>query len=159
MTLDPIVSLSVAIAEAPGSHAFLLGLGISREAGVPTGQQVFWQAVGELYRLENETGETPDQDGLTDWLKKTDREGFGYSQLLELIAPDPANRRDYLAKHFAGRELGVAHQELAGLAEQGLIRVFVTTNFDRLLEYALQARGVEPVIMTNAADLAAAPRR
>lgn len=159
MTLDPIVSLSVAIAEAPGSHAFLLGSGVSREAGVPTGQQVFWQAVGELYRLEKDTSETPEEAGLTKWLKETDREGVGYSGILELIAPDAANRRDYLAKHFEGKKPGKAHHELAGLAEQEAIRVFVTTNFDRLLEHALQARGIEPVIITSGADLASAPRR
>ncbi len=159
MALDPIVSLSVAIAEAPGSHAFLLGSGVSREAGVPTGQQVFWQAAGELYRLEKETSETPEEDELAKWLKESDREGYGYSDLLELIAPDPANRRDYLAKHFEGREPGKSHHELAGLAEQGSIRVFVTTNFDRLLEHALQARGIEPVLITSSADLASAPRR
>jgi hypothetical protein len=159
MALDPIVSLSVAIAEAPGSQAFFLGSGISREAGVPTGQQVFWQAAGELYRLEEETEETPDEDGLGEWLKEKDRDQLGYSHLLELIAPDPANRRDYLAKHFEGREPGKAHQLLAALAEQGAIKVFVTTNFDRLLEHALQARGIEPVLITGAADLATAPRR
>jgi hypothetical protein len=159
MTLDPIVSLSVAIAEAPGSHAFFLGSGISREAGVPTGQQVFWQAAGELYRLGEETEDTPDEEGLGEWLKENGRDQLGYSDLLELIAPDPANRRDYLAKHFEGREPGEAHQRLAALAEQGAIKVFVTTNFDRLLEHALQARGIEPVLITSAADLASAPRR
>lgn len=159
MSLDPIVSLSVAIAEAPGSQAFLLGSGISREAGVPTGQQVFWQAVGELYRLENEIPDTPDRDGLAAWLDETRRGEFAYSEILELIAPDPANRRDYLAKHFEGKEPGVSHHELAALAEQELVRVFVTTNFDRLLEHALQARGIEPIIVTCAADLASAPRR
>jgi hypothetical protein len=159
MALDPIVSLSVAIAEAPGSHAFFLGSGISQEAGVPTGQQVFWQAAGELHRLERETEDTPDEEGLQEWLKETDREQLGYSDLLELIAPAPANRRDYLAKHFEGREPGKAHQQLAGLAAQGAIKVFVTTNFDRLLEHALQARGIEPVLITSAGDLASAPRR
>jgi hypothetical protein len=159
MALDPIVSLSVAIAEAPGSQAFLLGSGISREAGVPTGQQVFWLAVGEFYRLEEETADTPDQSALGGWLKETGREDFGYSQILELIAPDPATRRDYLAKHFEGKDPGPAHHELARLAEEGSIRVFVTTNFDRLLEHALQARGIEPVIITSVADLASAPRR
>lgn len=159
MALDPIVSLSVAIAEAPGSHAFFLGSGVSREAGVPTGQQVFWQAVGELYRLEKKTEDTPDEQELGAWLKETGRDELGYSDLLELIAPDPANRRDYLAKHFEGREPGKAHYELASLAEQGAIKVFITTNFDRLLEHALQARGIEPVLITSAADLASAPRR
>jgi hypothetical protein len=159
MTLDPIVSLSVAIAEAPGSHAFFLGSGVSREAGVPTGRQVFWQAAGELYRLENESPDTPEEGGLGSWLKETGREQLAYSDLLELITPDPASRRDYLAKHFEGREPGDAHRRLADLAEKGAITVFVTTNFDRLLEHALQARGIEPVLITSAADLASAPRR
>jgi hypothetical protein len=35
-TLDPIVSLA-GMAEAPGSFAFLLGSGVSRDAGIPTG--------------------------------------------------------------------------------------------------------------------------
>src|SRR5690349_21362199 len=100
MTLDPIVSLAVAVAEGPGSYAFLLGSGVSRDAGVPTGQDVFWQAVGELYRVENVTDETPDREALQNWLRDTEREGLTYSEVLELIAPDAATRRDYLAKHF-----------------------------------------------------------
>jgi hypothetical protein len=69
------------------------------------------------------------------------RADLGYSDLLELIAPDPATRRDYLAKHFEGVEPGQTHEFLADLAARGLVTVFVTTNFDRLLERALQARG------------------
>jgi hypothetical protein len=137
----------------------LLGSGVSREAGVPTGQQVFWQAFGELHRLENETRDTPEQDELTSWLQEGGRADITYSGILELLVPDPATRRDYLAKHFEGKEPGVSHHRLAVLAEQKLIRVFVTTNFDRLLEHALQARGIEPVVITSAADLASAPRR
>jgi hypothetical protein len=37
VALDPIVSLAVAMAESPGLFAFLLGSGVSRDAGVPTG--------------------------------------------------------------------------------------------------------------------------
>lgn len=159
MPLDPIVSLSVAIAEAPGSYAVLLGAGVSRDAGVPTGEQVFWNGVGELYRLENETEETPDQEALETWLQEQGRGDLDYSSLLELAAPDPAIRREYLAKHFEGREPGAAHERLAALAEAGYVRVFVTTNFDRLLERALLARGIEPIVITSAAELAQAPRR
>lgn len=42
---------------------------------------------------------------------------------------------------------------------RGVLRVFVTTNFDRLLERALVSRGIEPVVVSNDATLAAAPRR
>ncbi len=159
MALDPIVSLSVAITEAPGSYAVFLGSGVSRDAGVPTGSEVLWQAVGELYRLENATAETPDRRGLEEWLKATGRGEIDYSGVLEEIAPDPATRRDYLAKHFEGVEPGDAHERLADLTVRGLVKVLVTTNFDRLLERALQARGIEPVVVTSDADLDAAPRR
>lgn len=159
MPLDPIVSLSVAIAEAPGSYAFFLGSGVSRDAGVPTGGEVFWNAVGELYRLENASETTPDDDALSAWLTESGRGDLGYSDVLELIAPDAASRRDYLAKHFEGIEPGPTHTRLADLAHRGLAKVFVTTNFDRLLERALQARGIEPVVVTSDADLAVAPPR
>jgi SIR2-like domain len=152
--LDPIVSLAVAIAEAPGSYAFFLGSGISRDAGVPTGGAVLTEARGELYRLENTTEEVPDQEGLAEWLRETGRSDLGYSEILEQIAPDAATRRDYLAKHFEQVEPTEAHRQLAALAEQGLVKVFVTTNFDRLLEHALQARGIEPIVVTDDASLA-----
>jgi hypothetical protein len=150
---------AVAIAEAPGSFAFFLGSGISKDAGVPTGEDVFWLAVGELYRLENATEETPDRPELAEWLKSSGRAEPTYSDVIELIAPDPATRRDYLAKHFEGIAPGPTHERIAELATRGLVTVFVTTNFDRLLERALQARGLEPVVVTSDADRAAAPPR
>jgi hypothetical protein len=159
MPLDPIVSLTVAIAEAPGSYACLLGSGVSRDAGVPTGTDVLWLAVGELYRLEHKTEETPQRDALAAWLRETDRADLGYSDVLELLTPDAATRREYLAKHFAGVEPAATHKRLAELAVRGLVRVFITTNFDRLLERALQARGIDPIVVTSDADLSAAPRR
>lgn len=157
--LDPIVSLSVAIAEAPGSYAFFLGSGVSKDAGVPTGGEVFWRAVEELYRLENSSQQTPGEDELQAWLSETGRAEMGYSEVLELIAPDAASRRDYLAKHFEGVAPEQTHERLADLAARGLIKVFVTTNFDRLLEHALQARGIEPVVITTADQLERAPAR
>ncbi len=159
MPLDHIVSLAVAIAEKPRSFAFSLGSGVSRDAGVPTGGEVFWRAVGDLYRLENEVEDTPEDDALSQWLADTRRAQLTYSDVLELIAPDVATRRDYLAKYFEGVEPAATHERLADMAAEGLVSVFVTTNFDRLLERALQARGIEPVVVTSDADLAAAPRR
>jgi hypothetical protein len=132
---------------------------VSRDAGVPTGSEVFWRAVGELYRLETATSETLDPEGLCAWLGQTGRADVGYSDIRELITPDQATRRDYLAKHFEGIEPGPTHERLADFAARGLIKVLVTTNFDRLLERALQARGIEPIVVTSDADLAVAPGR
>lgn len=156
--LDPIVSLSVALAEAPRTCAFLLGSGVSRDAGVPTGWEVMHEAQRQLHLLETDDQESDDA-ALDEWLHATGRHEMGYSEILELIAPDVAVRREYLAGMFEGIAPGAAHERLAGLAADGLASVFVTTNFDRLLEHALQARGIDPVVITCDADLvAAAPR-
>jgi hypothetical protein len=157
--LDPIVSLAVALAEAPGTCAFFLGSGVSRDAGVPTGQQIMREGLRRLHQLETETSEPASEAELDAWLAETDREQITYSELLALIAPDPAIRREYLASFFEGKEPGRTHEMLAGLAARGLARVFVTTNFDRLLEHALQARGIEPIVVASDADLQAAPPR
>jgi hypothetical protein len=157
--LDPIVSLTVAIAEAPGSFAFFLGSGASRDAGIPTGGEVRLQAMGELYRLQEQVEDTPPAPELEAWFVESDFGEMSYSSILELLMPDAAVRRDYLAQHFGGREPGETHTRLANLAAQGLIRVFVTTNFDRLLEHALQARGIEPVVVTADSELERAQAR
>ena len=157
--LDPIVSLTVGIAEQPGSFAFFLGSGASRDAGVPTGGEVRLQAMGELYRLHEKTDATLSVPELETWFAASEFGKLSYSGILELMMPDAAVRRDYLAEHFGGREAGETHIRLADLSAQGLVRVFITTNFDRLLEHALQARGIEPVVVTADSELERAPAR
>lgn len=159
MTLDPIVSLSVALAEAPGTCAFFLGSGVSRDAGVPTGWEVMRDGLRRLHQLETTSAEPLEDHELDAWLVETGRDSITYSELLELIAPDQAVRREYLAGLFEQREPGPTHQALARLGERGLVRVFVTTNFDRLLEHALLASGIEPVVIAGDADLEAAMPR
>src|SRR5256885_9771416 len=101
MTLDPIVSLSMAMAEAPGSYAFLLGSGVSADAGVPTDQEVFWRTVADLYRAAHGAEETPGEEEVAGWLTEISRRAkLTYSEVLEEIAPDAPTRRAYLAKHF-----------------------------------------------------------
>jgi hypothetical protein len=159
MPLDPIVSLSVALAEAPGTCAFFLGSGVSRDANVPTGWEILRHGLQRLYQLETSSEAPVDDDRLDSWLAKTGKQDITYAQLLELLAPDLATRREYLAGFFEGSQPGMSHERLADLASRGLARVFVTTNFDRLLEHALQARGIEPVVVASDADLHDAPPR
>jgi len=147
------------VAEGPGSYAVLVGSGASRDAGVPTGGEVFWLGVEDLFCLQRRTGEAPGRNELERFLAELGEGEWTYSRVLEALAPDQATRRDYLAKHFEGRAPAETHELLAGLAADGLIRVFVTTNFDRLLEHALQARGVEPVVVTDDVSLRSAMPR
>lgn len=44
--LDPVVSLAMGVQAGPGVYALLLGAGMSRDAGVPTG----WEVVADLVR-------------------------------------------------------------------------------------------------------------
>jgi hypothetical protein len=153
LPLDPIVSLSVALAEAPGTCAFFLGSGVSRDAGVPTGWEVMRAGLKRLHQLETETEVPASDEELAVWQSDTGRGEITYSDLLETIAPDQAVRREYLAGFFEGKEPGPTHEALAHLAKLGLVKVFITTNFDRLLERALQVRGIEPTVVSSDADL------
>ncbi len=159
MALDPIVSLAVALAEAPGTSACLFGAGVSMDAGVPTAGEIRHDGFRRLYQQEVSAEETPTEEQLAEWLKEKGHEDLDYSEVLDAIAPDRAIRRALLAGYFGGAEPGEAHERLADLAAAGTIRVFITTNFDRLLEQALEVRGVHPVVVSDDATLAAAPSR
>jgi hypothetical protein len=159
VALDPIMSLAIALAEAPGSCACLLGAGVSVDADVPTGWGIFQDGLRRLYQQESETNTAPTEEELTAWLVGRGYDILGYSSLLDLITPDPAVRRQMLAGYFDGVDPGPAHELLAELAATGVIKVFITTNFDRLLEQALRARGIEPVVVSDDATLKAAPKR
>ena len=159
-TLDPIVSLAVGIAESPGLYAFLLGSGVSRDAGVPTGGEVLRNAQADLYRVVTNESEPPEgEGGLDRWIEKQGYADLGYSGILGLLAPDQVGLRDYLAQYFEGLEPGEVHRLLARMSDRGLIRVFVTTNFDRLLEAALAEVGIVPVLVTSEDDLRRASQR
>ncbi len=116
MPLDPIVSLAVALAEAPGTCACLLGAGVSMDAGVPTAWEIRQDGFRRLYQHENGAEETPSDEQLAEWLRGQGHEDLDYSGLLDAVAPDPAMRRAWLGGYFEGAEPGVAHQRLADLA-------------------------------------------
>lgn len=159
MPLDPIVSLSAALAEAPGSCACLLGAGVSVDAGVPTAWGIYEDGLRRLYELQTGNADPITAQQLNKWLKANGHEHLDYSSLLDLIAPDAAIRREWIASYFKDTEPGSTHELLAEIAALGIIKVFITTNFDRLLERALLARGIEPVVVSDDGTLAAAPKR
>jgi hypothetical protein len=157
--LDPIVSLAVGSAESPGAYAFLLGSGVSRDAGVPTGGEVLSLAVADLYRLEHSDDPDASDEKVATWAEETGHASLSYSEVLERLCPDPADRQSYLEKYFKEKHPSETHRLLAQLAADGLAHIFVTTNFDRLLEDALRDVGVTPVVITADDDLRRATER
>ena len=85
------------------------------------------------------------------WAAHGDGSPLGYSSLLAAIAPSSAARQGLLKEYFVAsdedREAGlklptVAHRAVADLVKDGWIEVVITTNFDNLMEQALDAVGV-----------------
>lgn len=141
--LDPMISLALSMYSNKGIYALLLGSGISRSAGIPTGWEVVVDLVRKVARLQSEDCE-PDPAA---WYARTFGQQASNSVLLETLAKSPSERQQLLRGYFepkeAEREQGLklptaAHQAIAELVARGYIRVILTTNFDHLLEQALE---------------------
>lgn len=154
---DPVLGLALAMQSAQGRFALLVGSGISYGSGIPTG----WAVVSDLAgRIAVADGlRQPPSDPVA-WYTERFGGSPNYSGLLEAVAPTPAQRRELLAAYFeptdAEREGGLktptrAHRAIARFVARGTVRVIVTTNFDRLLEQAIQAEGIEPLVVATAA--------
>ena len=153
--IDPIVSLAFSIHSNPGVYALLLGSGVSRTASIPTG----WEIVLDLiYKLAHLDGVEHVTDPVEWYRKKFGREP-DYSEILESIAPSQEERqrllRSFIEPTEKDRESGLkvptaAHRAIAELCVSGKIRAVVTTNFDRLLERAIEDLGTTPIVLSSA---------
>ncbi len=159
--LDPLVSLAMCVHAGPGVFALLLGAGMSRAAGIPTG----WDIVTDLVRraaLARGTDPVEAAAAAADpqgwWAEHGAGGELGYSGLLELLGGTPAARHQLLGGYFEAtgqeradglKQPGPAHRAVAELVARGSVRVVLTTNFDRLTEQALQAAGVQPQVISS----------
>jgi hypothetical protein len=158
--IDPLDSLSLTLHHSPGVQALLLGSGISRSAGVPTG----WEITLDLIRRLGSVQGVSDQQDWAVWYRETYKKEPSYSEILDAVAAAPAERRSVIHGYIEAqdgedpRQPTAAHRAIANLVAIGSIRVILTTNFDRLLENALRDVGIEPtVIGSDDAILGATP--
>ena len=152
--ISPLVSLATSMHAQPGVYALLLGSGVSTGAGLPTGWGVVEELVTRIAALEGAVDEAR-RDAAAWWTEH----GVGdlrYDTLLERLAPTPAARQGLLAGFFEGEdEVGDriapsrAHHAIAQLVRRGSVRVILTTNFDRLMEQALEAIGISPQVISR----------
>ena len=47
----------------------------------------------------------------------------------------------------------IAHKKIAKLVKDGYIKLIITTNFDRLIESALQGEGIDPTVVRHPNDI------
>jgi hypothetical protein len=162
LIVDNLVTLAFSVHSNPGTFALLLGSGISRAAHIPTG----WEIVLELVRrVAAASGEDPGADPIS-WYRWKFGAEPGYSELLARLALSQSERQALLRGYFEPTEAEAkqgrkaptaAHKAIARLVADGRVRVILTTNFDRLLERALDDVGISPVVIATPDAIIGAP--
>lgn len=159
--IDVIDSLAFSIESSKGAYALLLGSGISYAAEIPTGEQVTVELIRRLSDLKGEDcGSKP-----RDWYRHKFGEEADYSSLLNQLGRTSDERCNLLREFFEPseeeRQRGakmptLAHKEIAQLVLRGY-RVIITTNFDHLLEKALEEVGITPTVISTRDAAESAP--
>ncbi|WP_431790979.1 SIR2 family protein [Kocuria palustris] len=156
--LSPSAMLATSMHAQPGVYALLLGSGVSTGAGMPTGWGVVTDLVRKVAAQEDEGSLEKAQTDPEGWWQEKHGEPLGYSSLLESLAPTAASRQGLLAGYFEPideerdeeiKTPSKAHRAVAQLMKKGYVKVVITTNFDRLMEQALEAEGVAPQVIAR----------
>ncbi|PNW28705.1 SIR2 family protein [Formosa algae] len=155
--IEPTNRIALSIYSNKGAYALMLGSGISRNAGIPTGWEIITDLIQKIAVLENEKiNSTPDK-----WYLDKYKTNPDYSDLLEKLASSPSERMNLLKPYFEPtqedrennlKEPTKAHKAIAKLVKNGFVKVIVTTNFDRLIEQALKLEGIEPTVIRHPSD-------
>ncbi len=153
--VDDRMSLAFSVRNNPGRYALLIGSGVSTGAGIPTGWAVVEDLIEKIAAAHD--GDKPDDP--FEWYKQEYGEEARYDDIIGELADSKEERRALLEDYFEAteeeREAGDktptdAHHAIAWLVDEGYVNVVITTNFDRLLERAMEERGVTPVTVTGA---------
>src|ERR1051325_10144160 len=122
--IEPILTLAISVHSSPGIYAFLLGSGVSRSAGIPTGWDIVLDLIRKVAALAGEDCEPhPDE-----WYRARYGEEPDYTKMLDQIAKSQAERQQLLRAYFEPteeeREQGLklptsAHRAIAQLVASG----------------------------------------
>lgn len=151
-------TISFSIFSNKGVYALLLGSGISKNSGIPTGWDIVVDLIQKLAELKKEKCIPSPEE----WFKLKYDEEPNYSNILAKLVKSPSERVNFLKPYFEPTEDEIeqglklptkSHKHIASLVKKGYIKVVITTNFDRLLEKALQAENIEPIIIRHPNDI------
>lgn len=152
---DALTSVAFSIQSGKGVYALLIGSGLSTAAGIPTG----WDVTVDLIRkVAAADGKDCSGDPAL-WYESVFGRYPQYSDLLNSLTKTQADRTNLLSGYFEPspeemeRKLktpSTAHRSIAKLVSKGYFRVLITTNFDRLLEQAIESEGVDPTVISSA---------
>ncbi len=158
MKNEPVLKLALSMHANPGVYALLIGSGVSKPAGIPTGWEIVLDLIRKVAAMEREK---PTSE-LETWYQQRFGEAPDYSKLLDRLTTTSAERMALLRSYFEPTEeereqsLKIptsTHQAIATLAKHGYVRMILTTNFDRLIEMALEEAGIVPDVISSDDDL------
>lgn len=164
MGIEKLTTLAFSMYTNKGAYALLLGSGISRSAGIPSGWEVEEKLI-EMIAYPQSLKRVADQDDWHQWYRVQYEESPSYSSLLGKLVGTSTERvplmRPFFEPKEEEKEKGIkqptkAHKAIARLVKEGYIRVILTTNFDRLLERALEAEGITPQVISHEGAIAQA---
>jgi hypothetical protein len=136
--------LAAAIGSGPRPIAVLAGAGVSRSAGIPTGQEL-------LARAARERGQAPAGDPVPWYQAATGR----FPDYFAMAGAEPDG--DTLPPQpYRDARPGVAHRMIARLVVAGWAGPVLTTNLDPLLERALAEVGLRVPVAFDLASVAGA---
>lgn len=155
---EKVAQAVFSITAKKGTHALLLGSGVSRSAHIPTG----WDIVMDLARKLSLFLEGKEMSDVEFWYRNQFNKEPDYSDILSILGKTPAERSSLLCSYFEPnseessknwKKPTSTHKSIAMLMAAGIIKIVLTTNFDRLLEKALSDINVQPIVIKHANDL------
>ena len=156
MHIEPELKLAIALHSSPGVYALLLGSGLSSAAGIPTGWQVTLNLIRKLAATQDVEFENDAEAEA--WYRETYGEEPDYSDLLDALTSTSDERQLLLRSYFEptdeereeGKKIPTeAYRAIARMVKNENVRMILTTNFDRLLEQALQDEGIQPDVISS----------
>lgn len=158
--INPIISLAYNMADCSQKYVLFVGAGVSKDAGVPSGWDILIHTLQKIILQEDETKKDVTKEEIEKYYRDTFEEEFGYSEIIGQLFPSNEEQRDYLKSFFKGILPGEAHRLIAELVKENLIKYIITTNFDTLIETALDDVGLKgqyTVISSNEDVLTSKP--
>jgi len=158
MKNNALTTLAFSMYSNKGTYALLLGAGISRSSGIPSGWDIVMDLLRKLAALEGER----DLSDYEQWYSEKYGKEVDYSSLLGEVTKTSTERVNLMKSYFEPTEEEAqshlkeptrAHQAIAQMAKDGFLKVILTTNFDRLLEKALADEGITPQVICRENDI------
>jgi hypothetical protein len=100
--VDPTLPLAFSVRSGPGVYAVLLGSGISRAAGIPTGWEVTLDLISKLGVASGEADDA-EVDPVA-WFRAAHAEEPDYSRVVDHLAATPVDRQRLLKGYVRGGE-------------------------------------------------------